>query len=618
MAVADTADLQAALQAQWQAGGPAACQGWLAEQLRHAGADQELALQLGAARGYRSLAQHELAQAAYEQAIGLAAEPGLIHLERARLYLEQHDLGNALDSLQLAVTWCSNDGLTWLELGEVLLRLDRKEDARDALVLARSQLVRTDTTAMTTAAPASLAPAATNKTLSAADALLRCDITLGSAYMRSGDPAAAASVLRDTVLHRPQSAQAWMALGHAELVLDNDAASARAYERAIELSAAPSPALLLHHGVACQQLGQWDLARERFARILEEHPGHANARWYLCQAELALGHWSQGWALFGARFTSGALQHRAMPFRPWDGRPAPADTLLILADEGLGDEILYGSCIDAAMAQVGHCIIECEPRLEKLFRRSFPAASVVGTAQDSDLAWLNGLPTPNWQISSGDLPRLFRPDAASFEPRRAYLQADPRRRAHWRQRFDVELGPGLKVGVSWRGGTAQTRTRARSLPLDAWRPIVEVPGCHFVSLQYGDTRDDRARWQDLYGTPVADFAEMHTDYDETAAAVAALDLVITVCTAVVHLGGALGQRVWVLAPHAPGWRYGAHAPDMPWYRRVAVQRRAADGGWDEICQSMAKNLHLLTEIVSAPAISGIHPSIRGGKPGATA
>ncbi|MEY4749461.1 MAG: hypothetical protein RIQ60_1675 [Pseudomonadota bacterium] len=587
----------AALNACWASGGAAACRSWLDGQLGEVPGDasadaRQLALQLAFARGMASLGGFELANEAYDAAIGLTAEPGPIQLERARLYLFQHDLGAALDCLELAVTWLSEEPGAWLELGEVLLRLDRGAEARDALLQAQAHL---DHDAQITAATR-----------------LRCDTLLGTAHLRCVQAEPAVQLLSRTVQQHPESAEAWLLLGHAELLLDHDAASLQAYERAIELSPTPSPALLLHHGMACQQLGQWERARERFARIVDDHPSYADARWYLCQVELALGLWSQGWARYGARYTTGALRHRVMPFRPWDGRALPEDTLLILAEEGLGDEILYASCFDAAMARVGHCIIECEPRLEALFRRSFPSASVVGTDRGMDLGWLQGRPTPRWQVSSGELPRLFRPDAASFEPRRAYLQADPARREHWRRRLSETLGPGLKVGVSWRGGTPSTRTRARSLPLEAWRPIVEVPGCGFVSLQYGDTTDDRARWRALYGAPLVDLAEMHADYDETAAVVAALDLVITVCTAVVHLGGALGQRVWVLAPHAPGWRYGAHAADMPWYAQVEVHRRSLDGDWDEICQSIAVKLRELTRSVTLSADSRASPSIQGG------
>jgi hypothetical protein len=440
---------------------------------------------------------------------------------------------------------------------------------------------------------------------------VRCDLALSNACVRSSDFAAATAVLLDTVQWFPHVSEAWMALGHAGLQLDDDAACAMAYERAIALVDAPSPALILHHGVACQQMGQWELARERFAAVVRDHPTHDIARWYLCQAELALGHWTPGWALFGARFKSGALKYRAMPFKPWNGEPAPGATLLVLADEGIGDEIMYASCLDATIARVGLCIIECEPRLTRLFKRSFPKATVVGSERGSDMSWLQGLPVPDFQVSSGDLPQIFRPDAAAFDPRRAYLKSDQRAVEDWQVRLSSNLGPGLNIGISWRGGTVQTRGRARSMPLQAWQPIFDVPGCNFVSLQYGDTRADLVQLRQILGRHVADFPEIHSDYDDTAALVGALDMVISVCTAVVHLGGALGKHVWVLAPHAPGWRYGAQAFEMPWYQDVVVWRQPTAGDWGAMCHSVSVKLSDLTKVVgrddpvaSAPPSSG--------------
>jgi hypothetical protein len=125
-------------------------------------------------------------------------------------------------------------------------------------------------------------------------------------------------------------------------------------------------------------------------------------------------------------------------------------------------------------------------------------------------------------------------------------------------------------------------------------PILGVTGLRFVNLQYGDSRRDLEKIQALHGVEVLDFPEALADYDETAALVGALDLVVTVCTAIVHLAGAMGRPVWILCPLVPGWRYTAHRTVMPWYPSSRLFRQRAYGSWDEACQYLASELRTLT------------------------
>jgi tetratricopeptide (TPR) repeat protein len=571
---------------------------WLSSQVAEERADAAANARLLRGRLLLTMGRANEARNDFEAGIGLTDKPGPLQFELARAHATLMDLAAAVDCLQLAVSWCPRAGDYWLELGSVLLRLDRVDEARESLQTARALLLAPATDQTPDTSEAAAIASATGDGQACVTDLLRCELRLSHALIRLGLFAQAADVLRSSVLHSPGVMEAWIALGNAELLLDNDIAAEAAYERAIGMSERPSAAVLLHHGVVCQNLGRWDVARAQYEQIMRLEPGNDVARWYLCQAELALQHWQIGWSLFSLRYKAGALKYRPMPFRPWDGRIARDDTLLVLADEGLGDEIMYASCLRDAMARVGRCILECEPRLEALFRRSFPEALVVGTDRSADIRWLNGLPAPDWQISSGDLPRLLRPDAASFEPAQAFLVPDPRRSRGWRDRLEADLGPGLKVGISWRGGTERTRTRARSLPLSQWAPILGVPGVQFVSLQYGPVDADLAELSATTGRSMVDYPAVHADYDDTAALVGALDLVISVCTAVIHLAGGLGKPVWVLAPYAPSWRYGAYNTAMPWYPQVRVMRKTRYDSWDELCHSVAADLATLTNSVA--------------------
>ena len=162
----------------------------------------------------------------------------------------------------------------------------------------------------------------------------------------------------------------------------------------------------------------------------------------------------------------------------------------------------------------------------------------------------------------------------------------------WRERLS-QLGRGLKVGISWQGGTRKTRRRVRSLPLMRWQPILRTPGVHFINLQYTDSYAELAELYDVAGVKISDWQETRDDYEHTAALVSTLDLVISVCTAVIHLSGALDVPVWILAPYSPEWRYGITGEKMPWYPSARVFRQPSYGTWPPVIDLVSRQLATL-------------------------
>lgn len=529
-------------------------------------------LLLLSARVHRLLGQPARGLPECELALPLADDPGAAQLELAECQLGLSDLYAAIDSLHVAVTLDAENGRAWLLLGESLRKLQRDREAQDAY----RQAIRT---------------------LESPAAQSHAWFQLGQSLMYTVDVELAEAAFRQSLELQPDRVEAMVGLGNTALWQDDEPQAVRYFEDALRLSPRPGRLLLLNLGSALQNCGRFDEARRLFAQVVAEHPNDHAARWYMCQLDLALCRWSEGWSNFPARFRSGALSYRPMPFAAWDGREAPDDTLLILADEGIGDEIMYASCFSQASARVKHVIVECEQRLQPIFARSFQNVSVVGTRRENDPSWLAGLPTPQWQIAAGDLCAIFRRSDADFPEQGGYLQADPNRIAFWRDRLTRDLGPGLKVGLSWRGGTVKTRARARTLQPEHWSPILSLPGVKFVNLQYGDYAAELTALNVMHGSSVHDYPEAIADYDETAALVSALDLVITVCTAIVHLTGALGKPVWVLTPLAPGWRYTAQREQMPWYPSSRVFRQSNWGEWPRTCQEVSLALQGLTNSV---------------------
>ncbi|PXW91873.1 tetratricopeptide (TPR) repeat protein [Sphaerotilus hippei] len=508
-----------------------------------------------------------------------APDPGRVQYEIAECLLARSDLPGALESLDVAVALSPGLGAAWFKLGETLMRLDRFTEALEPLERA-DQLARTDKLKILTR------------------------YRQGQCLLALDQVQPARLAFEATLALAPDHLEARIHLGHCHLRLDDEPAALACYEQAVARQADPGHILRLNLGSAYQNCGRYAEARALFEQLQRQRPNDHQVRWYLCQLDLLEGRWAAGWAHYRARFAAGASRFRPMPYRLWDGRTIPDQTLLVLADQGLGDEIMYASCFDDLRRRAGRVIIECEPRLLALFQRSFPDLTFLATERENSPAWLAGLPAPDWQIPSGDLPGLFRLADDDFPDRPAYLQADPQQVAAWRQRLSDTLGPGLKVGISWRGGTERTRSRARSLAPEQWAPILQVPGVQFVNLQYGDYHADLARLRALGHAPIHDFPDAIADYDQTAALVGALDLVVTVCTAIVHLGGALGRPVWILTPHAPGWRYTAHARSMAWYPSSRLFRQPAWGEWTPACQELTVALAQLTKNVS-PALAAM-------------
>jgi tetratricopeptide (TPR) repeat protein len=337
------------------------------------------------------------------------------------------------------------------------------------------------------------------------------------------------------------------------------------------------------------QVGRFDEALAEYEAILEREPKNYLASWHRSLILLMRRRYAEGWAGYDSRLL-GQVENlpRHFPYPRWRGEPLAGKAVLVHGEQGVGDEIMFASCLPDLIQRAGRVIVECRPKLSTLYARSFPQARVIVTENRPVPEWLAALDGVNWQVAAGSLPGFFRVARDRF-PGTPYLRADPARVQHWRETL-AGLGPELKVGISWRGGSIRTRSAARSIDIDDCRPLFDAPGCRFVNLQYGETAEDLARVNGEGGTRVHHWQRAIDDYDETAALVSALDIVVTVCTALVHLSGALGQRAWVLVPTVPEWRYGLEGSEMPWYGSVALIRQPAGEAWASTLATVAARL----------------------------
>lgn len=356
------------------------------------------------------------------------------------------------------------------------------------------------------------------------------------------------------------------------------------------LSLAPNdPDLHCLSGLILYDMGNYEPAAEAYRKALSLDPNHAEAELGLAFIDLLAGDFKDGWVKYEARRHAIQSTERGFRFPEWDGSPLANKTILIYGEQGLGDEIMFASCYGQVIAQASNCVIDCEPRLAALFARSFPSARIYGTPHNVRPDWLEAEPNIHCQIPAGSLPSYFRNQLADFPFHTGYLKPAQDKVAKWKARLN-DLGPGLKIGISWRGGLGKTRRTIRTMPPSAWLPILRTPHAQFVSLQYDEMRGECSQLTDLAAVPIQHWPQAIADYDETAALVGALDLVITVCTAVAHLSGALGRPTWVLVPSAPEWRYLKADEQMPWYPAAQLFRQSVRDDWEEVSQQVAEKL----------------------------
>lgn len=376
---------------------------------------------------------------------------------------------------------------------------------------------------------------------------------------------------------QPKRAEMWNNVGTVWHEIKRPAKAREFFQRA--LSCRNDPMYLVNIGVTYSDEGNHAEALKwisKARKLNQNAPGADNAAAF---AHLSLGQWRDGWAAYEA--TLGGRFRKQLDFGGEDWRGQPVDTLVIYGEQGIGDEIMYGSCIEDARPLCKTLIIECDPRLESLYRRSFPWATVHGTRR-LERPWTEGLKV-DAQCAVGSLPHLFRPTPESC-PRTPYLKADPERRLMWRALFDSWGKP--VIGLTWSGGRFSSQKTKRTMGLESLRPFIEAnPGCVFVSLQYEDPSAEIA----ATGLPVKWYVETMKDrpLDDAAALIAELDGQAGIHTTAHHLRGAMGLESTVFVPEAPMWAY-CYGDRLPFYKSQTFVRQKKDERWIDCVQRFTR------------------------------
>ena len=398
-------------------------------------------------------------------------------------------------------------------------------------------------------------------------------VSLARLHYRKRDFREAERLALELLDDNPEFIEALDVLGLSRIGMEDYAGAVQPLEQLLRLRSWSTTA---QHNLAVAYLhrGRLEEASRLWEWVLAREPNNYDASWHHAFVELGHHRFERGWPHYERRRHLPDRRQITANLPRWGGEPIPGRTLLVLGEQGLGDEIMFASCLGEALTRCGRAMLTCDARLIKLFERSFPGVQAFdeGSVRGADVA------DAEFEVLAGSLPVHFRSHLAAFPRHDGYLRADPARVAYWRERLSA-FGPGPKLGLSWRGGTALTRARLRSLSVEDLLPLLQHRGWQFVSLQYGAVDEDLALLRERHGVNLPHFPEVIPDYDDTAALVCALDGVVSVCTSIVHLTGALGRPVHVLVPSVPEWRYGVSGTTMPWYPSATLYRQGADETW---------------------------------------
>jgi hypothetical protein len=266
------------------------------------------------------------------------------------------------------------------------------------------------------------------------------------------------------------------------------------------------------------------------------------------------------------------------PQPQWQGDDLAGRTVLVHAEQGFGDTLQFVRYLDRARGANGRVILVVPAPLERLLR-PLPGVTVLPA----------GAPLPAFDVHLPlmSLPRVFGTRLDTIPAEVPYLSADPAAVAAWRERLAPDA---LTVGLVWSGNPDHQYDGQRSIPVEPLLAALQVPGVAVYSLQKAVRPVDRAVPADRFGA-VVDLAPKLSDFHDTAAAVTALDLVISVDTAVVHLAGALARPVWTLLPFVPDWRWLAGRDDSPWYPTMRLFRQPRRGDWTSVLARVHAALH---------------------------
>jgi tetratricopeptide (TPR) repeat protein len=394
---------------------------------------------------------------------------------------------------------------------------------------------------------------------------------LGNAMREQGQIDESLAVLHQVIALRPQVPQIHNNLANVLRAAGQQAQAIEHYRRAVTLETRYAQGWN-NLGVALREAGQIDQAIDAHRRAISIEPEMADAHFALAFSLLLSGRFQEGWREYEWRLKR--RSHASVLRRNWEGSGLNNQTILLHAEQGFGDTIQFARYAQLVSHRGGRIILGCQRELARLLQRLPGVASVIAIDD----------PLPGFHLHCPlmSLPLVFGTDVHSIPANVPYLSADSALASQWEKR--IPSGRKLNVGLCWSGRPTHPDDRNRSIPVELLFPLAELPNVRFHSLQPGAATEISPR------IAILDHTQHLTDFADTAALIANLDLVITVDTAVAHLAGAMAKPAWLLLPFAPDWRWMLGRDDSPWYPTMRLFRQPAPRDWPSVVANVLRQL----------------------------
>ncbi len=518
---------------------------------RQAPADYEAWLNLGAIAGM--LGNLEAAEAAFRRVLLLNARLPQAQLNLARLLVLQNRLREALPHYQhyLVLKPAALDG--HYQLGHLYEALGEQVEAEK---IYRAALL-----------------------LDEQDAGIH--IGLARLLRVKGEYAAATEQCERALQLNGNAALAYFELGHIHKEQRRFDEALRCYQQLVALAPQERESYLLSLGALYAEQERYAEAMQCYQQLLAVNPEAVNGHWNRSLLLLLAGQFTAGWQEYEWRQQSDDWLRQMWPgefSQPrWAGEPLNGRTILVYAEQGFRDTIQFGRYLPLLIAQGARVIFHCMAELAGVYSR-MPGFEVV--VRDYDKAQQQSF---DFHIALMSLPHIMGTTLENIPAAVPYLHADVERVAAWRERIN---GGNFKIGLVWAGAAKNVANRMRSTTLAAFASLAAIPDVTIYSLQ----KEAAAGSELIEQWGLVDLGPALHDFDDTAAAIANLDLVISVDTSVAHLAGALGVPVWILIYSSPEWRWLLERDDSPWYPTARLFRQSLGQPWPQLIERVAAAL----------------------------
>jgi tetratricopeptide (TPR) repeat protein len=527
--------------------------------------------------------QGQLREAERIYARVLKAAPG--HFDALNLLgavkLQQGQFGEAQRLFSAAIKVNPRIAAAWCNFGQAQYALKRPADALQSFDKARA-LAPDDADILYQHANALLALDRPREALAEMETVLarkpqhfEARLNSGLAQAKLENPERALADFDAALALSPHHPVAHFNRGVVLIKLRRYAEAVAANDRAV--AAAPDYVTAwLNRGMALAQLRRFDEAITSYGEVLARRKDNADAHFNRALALLTIGDYRGGFDDYEWRWRrTGMPAQKSRGRRLWLGEfPLNGKTILLHAEQGLGDTIQFARYAPLIAAQGAKVVLEVQPELKSLMLRLDGVTAAVARGE---------APPPfDMHCPLGSLPLALKTELPGVPAQIPYLSADEAHLQKWSAR--IEHLPRPRIAIAWAGNPAHDNDRNRSIALAALLPLLAVPA-NFISIQRDVRSADAA---ELAATrQLTHLGDELSHFDDTAAALALCDLLITVDTAPAHLAGAMGRPAWVLVPFAPDWRWMRDGETTPWYPTARVFRQLALADWNAVIARVA-------------------------------